>query len=319
MSGSSRYIKKALEEINENKQKQELIAKSKLDGLYIKYPYLNEINRSIAQVFNKAMQEMLNSNENATQTSKQISLQLQEEKRKFFKDNGIDENDLKPKFSCFSCEDSGYFNGKICDCVRLKAAQLMYDELNSTVPLENSTFELFDLKYYPNVDTSKGNPSVVMGRILNICKKYADNFSLNSKSLLFFGKTGLGKTHLSLSIANEVIKKGYSVVYGPISTLINKIESEHFSRENKKETLSNIIDSDLLILDDLGCEFSTSFTISVMYEIINSRILNKKPTIINTNLTIDELEKMYQQRLVSRIYGSYKLFEFIGQDIRTLK
>ena len=124
---------------------------------------------------------------------------------------------------------------------------------------------------------------------------------------------------MSLAIANDVIKKGYNVVYGPISKIIGNIEKEHFSSGDDRVTLQNVLDCDLLILDDLGTEFTTQFVSASLFDIVNSRILNKKPTIINTNLDFEELKQRYTDRLVSRISGNYRMLEFFGEDIRTLK
>ena len=136
---------------------------------------------------------------------------------------------------------------------------------------------------------------------------------------MFFGRTGLGKTHLSLSIANEVIAKGYNVVYAPIARVLQQIEREYFSREYKdSKTLESGINCDLLIIDDLGTEFKTSFVTSTIYDIINSRILSGRPTLINTNLSLEELENQYSERVVSRISHGYKKFTFVGEDVRTL-
>ena len=178
-----------------------------------------------------------------------------------------------------------------------------------STPLEKSTFQNFDLDKYPD------NTRNIMSKIFDYCKNYAYNFEVNNDSLMFIGNTGLGKTHLSLAIAGVVIEKGYGVIYGSLSNILSKIENEHFS-SNSTSTIDSVCNCDLLIIDDLGTEFSTPFTRSTVYEIINHRQLNSKPTIISTNLNIDELEKAYTQRVVSRICGKYRCFEFLGNDIR---
>ena len=152
------------------------------------------------------------------------------------------------------------------------------------------------------------------------CKNYADNFSLKSPSLILYGATGLGKTHLSLAIAGEVIGKGFGVIYGSAQNLLNRLENEKFGRSGQDgDTLSLLLECDLLILDDLGAEFSTAFTLSAIYNIINSRMLASLPTIISTNLEPGELDKKYDQRIASRILGSFTPVYFCGRDIRQLK
>ena len=106
--------------------------------------------------------------------------------------------------------------------------------------------------------------------------------------------------------AYYLAKKGYNVVYGPISKIIGNIEREHFSG-NDRTTLTNVLDCDLLIFDDLGTEFTTSFVSSTIFDIVNSRILKNKPTIINTNLEFDELKQknVMASLLENKIFQRY--------------
>ena len=135
-----------------------------------------------------------------------------------------------------------------------------------------------------------------------------------------FGKTGLGKTHLSLSIANEVLKKGYNVLYDSAMNYLNQIEKEHFGRDiSGKDTLSVLLTADLLILDDFGTEFEKSFYVSVIYNIINTRLNRGLPTIISTNLYHEEILEKYGERIFSRLFTVYKSMEFVGTDIRLIK
>ena len=131
-----------------------------------------------------------------------------------------------------------------------------------------------------------------------------------------YGKTGLGKTHLSLAVANRVLEKGYSVIYDSIINILQKIEREHFSRDHNYETLDLVMKTDLLILDDLGTEYESQFYSSTIYNIINTRLNSGKPTIINTNLELSVIRRRYDERVVSRITGVYRCMEFKGEDVR---
>ena len=150
---------------------------------------------------------------------------------------------------------------------------------------------------------------------------YAKNFTKSSKSILMKGETGLGKTHLSLAIANEVINKGYSVVYVSAPDILSKLEREHFSYGSSKEQeiMQSLLECDLLILDDLGTEFITQFSSTAVYNLFNSRINLCKPVIINTNFGVKELEQNYSQRFVSRAKATCDVLNFIGTDIRFMK
>lgn len=318
MGISGEYILKSLEKVKENREKQILIASDKKDKIYREYPELSEFDKKIAEIFQNSMKELVAGKDVDFDSVEKESLSVQEAKKAFIKSNNIDLSAVEPVFDCEKCSDTGYYNGKICDCVKQKAISLSYDKLNKDVSLENYTFDKFNLDYYPKTDKSGVNPNQIMTKIRSYCVKYAKEFTPNSDSLLFFGKTGLGKTHLSLAIANDVIKKGYNVVYGPISRIIGNIEQEHFSNNNDNDSMNSVLNCDLLILDDLGTEFLTSFVASSLFDIINSRILNGKPTVINTNLDIEELKQKYSDRIVSRICGSYRIMQFFGEDIRNI-
>ena len=256
----------------------------------------------------------------------QQSKNLREETETLLTNAGYDKNALEPAFTCPVCKDSGSIevdNKTItCECFKELLKECACKEVNSLSPLNLSTFESFDLSYYPDADNAEGvNPRRRMTQILNYCKNYAVNFTPDAKSILMRGATGLGKTHLSLSIANEVLKKGFSVAYVSAPDILFQLERAHFSYDyaGEQEIISTLTDCDLLIIDDLGTEFTTNYTTSQIYNFFNNRILRQKPIIINTNYTIKELEKEYTQRFVSRVMGTCDKLDFVGKDIRPVK
>ncbi len=203
----------------------------------------------------------------------------------------------------------------MCDCLRSLLKQLAYARMGEVSDIGNCKFENFSLDYYP-----APGPRKVMGEILSLCREYAAGFSLKSESLLMMGGTGLGKTHLSLAIARAVIDQGFDVFYIPVQNLMSQLEHEKFSRSgDEKDSLSFVLEADLLILDDLGAEFPTQFTSATIYNIINSRMIEGRPTIINSNLDMKTIEARYSERTVSRLIGGYKILPFAGTDIRVLK
>lgn len=225
---------------------------------------------------------------------------------------------LDIKFNCCNCKDSGYVDGTMCNCLKTLIKKITYDNLNKLSPLSLSTFESFDINLYPDKNSSDGvNVKMHMEKVFAFCKNYASTFCNHSENLFMQGATGLGKTHLSLAIANAVINLGHNVIYVSAPNIISKLEKEHFSHHfQADETEKHLVECDLLILDDLGTEFQTSFSSSTIYNIVNSRIMYQKPTIISTNLSVKEIQTAYSKRLVSRIMGNYKRLFFIGNDIR---
>ncbi|HCT16435.1 MAG TPA: ATP-binding protein [Ruminococcaceae bacterium] len=246
----------------------------------------------------------------------EINLNAQSQRRLFLKKAGFPEDWLDVHYSCPKCEDKGFVNGIMCDCFKDLLKSLEYEKLCSKLPVGSCRFDNFKLDYYP--DGAGTSPRRRMESVLNYCKTYATDFSRRSPSLLLYGKTGLGKTHLSLAVAGKAVESGYGVIYTSAQNLFNKLEKEKFGRSdgNTEET---ILDCDLLIIDDLGAEFTTQFTVSALYNIINSRELEGKPTIISTNLTPEQLTSAYSERIASRILSNFVMLYFDGSDIRQIK
>ena len=252
---------------------------------------------------------------------RETNLYMQQRKRELFREAGLPEDYDQMHFSCPDCQDTGYADGKMCHCLKEILSGLMLERLFRTANTDKITFETFSLDYYPDEPLPGKNFSAryVMRRALEKCRTYAREFTPASRSLFFQGATGLGKTHLSLAIASEVIRKGYNVLYTPAQSLLENLERERFRRGNENYSLDFVLDCDLLILDDLGAEFSTSFSASAIYNIINSRLIEARPTIISTNLTLAEIESKYTPRVLSRISGGYDSIFFYGKDIRVLR
>lgn len=309
MSYNSEYYAKAISIIKNRKKQRDNEYSAKLSALYEAIPELKKIEIELSNLGARAMNAALEGKSDELEILKQKSEALAAKKNEILKSA-----DLKaPENNCALCSDTGYVGGKVCECVSALAKELVFSDLSAKTPIANHTFEAFSLDYY------EGEDKKVMTSIYNFAQDYAETFSKNSDSLLFLGGVGLGKTHISLSIINKVTEKGFGVVYDSAQNLFNKIEKEHFSYSGSSEVIDAVLSCDLLVIDDLGTEFITSFTVSQLYNIINSRINGHLPTIINTNLDFSEIEKNYTPRVLSRILGNYKVKAFKGEDIRIKK
>lgn len=246
----------------------------------------------------------------------EINLEAQAQRRLLLKSNGFPEDWLDVHYTCKKCEDKGFASGIMCGCFKELLKSIEYEKLCSKLPVGNCRFDNFKLDYYP--DGAGTSPKKRMESVLNYCKAYAADFSRRSPSLLLYGKTGLGKTHLSLAIAGKAVEEGYGVIYSSAQNLFNKLEKDKFGKADAN-TEEAILDCDLLIIDDLGAEFTTQFTVSALYNIVNSRELEGKPTIISTNLMPEQLTKAYGERIASRILSNYVMLYFDGSDIRQIK
>lgn len=252
---------------------------------------------------------------------RQKSEALIEKRSIILKKNGYSENAMQPQYVCPACHDSGFINGRLCNCHRQLLKDIMKSEVAKFAPLDKCTFDNFNLEYYSNsaMDNSIV-PRAKAEKIFDTARKYAQNFTTDSKNLMFIGGTGLGKTHLSLAIANVVINKGYSVCYGTSQNVCDDLQAEQFGRgDDAYYSKDMVLNADLLVLDDLGTEIDNQYSIAILYNIFNTRILAGKPTIISTNFNIPALEKRYDNRITSRLTGEYVLFHLFGSDIRNMK
>lgn len=319
MGYAKQIYKQAAAELKARREQAQATAALHKKQFAEKCPAVLDIEAEMAKTGLEAV-KAVGAGENAleiVQNLAKYNLELQKKRKELLTENGFAEDFLLPKYTCSICEDTGVQNGEPCTCYQSLLKTLAYKELAAETPLKLCDFDSFSLSRYS--DKADANGTVVreeMREILSRCKTYAQEFSPASESLFFVGRTGLGKTHLSLAIAQTVIQKGYGVVYGTAQNLLSKLEKERFGQAENQDTESLLLDCDLLILDDLGTEYTTNYIVSAVYNIINTRMLRGRATIINTNLPITQLEKKYTDRVVSRILGNYTVFHFQGNDLR---
>lgn len=248
---------------------------------------------------------------------------LQDQKTALLADIGLTPQDLEPPYHCPRCEDTGLDGGRRCSCfqelIRLESCR----SLPSAAQEGRYAFDNFDLSYYPDTPDRTGvSPRKAMANILERCRQYAVGFSDHSPSLLFQGRTGLGKTHLSLAIATQVAAQGNAVLYTPVQGLIDRYERVRFDKSptpQDREFIELTPRCDLLVLDDLGAEFLSSFSQSVLYNVLNDRIMAQRPMLLSTNLEPAQLSASYGDRIASRILCESVAYTFYGNDIRLEK
>lgn len=232
---------------------------------------------------------------------------------------GYAENAFQPRYACPLCQDTGMRAGNPCSCVAEIARRLRREEINAASPLGLCQFSTFDVsRYSADVEPELGiSARAYMEKLLHYCENYAQKFSSKSTNLLFMGHTGLGKTHLALAIADAVLGGGHDVLYTSAAALAARLGREHFDYDSSDEWLNACQEADLLILDDLGTEYITPLTISVLYELINTRMLTERPTIYTTNITDQSVfVARYTEKVASRMLGGCKIFKFFGTDQR---
>lgn len=283
------------------------------------HPEFRQAEREMANLAAAGLKAALSGDEPQIQALRKRHDEARARRDNLLKDDGLTIDSFAPQYHCPRCQDTGKVEGKVCACVLSLEREMLAKALGGGTPLADSDFGLFSLEYYPVEADERGiSPRRRMEQVLSRCREYAASFDLQAGNLLFSGATGLGKTHLSLAVAKEVTAKGYFVLYGSAQNFLENLEREHFGKKDG-ETLQQLQQCDLLIFDDLGTEFASPFVVSSVYNIINTRILASRPTIVSTNLSLREIESRYTERLLSRFVGCYEMLEFAGRDVRVLK
>ena len=300
-------------------------ARRRADELHEKLPDLAAIDRSLSDVAFRVMEATMNTpageqREKRLEAIRSEMKQLQADRRRLLEAAGYPADYTDVRYECPLCSDVGCTtDGKMCACMKKKLILAGMESSGAAELMKTQSFGTFDLSYCA-VDE---NTLQRMTHVLNVCREYAAGFTPDSPSLLFIGATGLGKTHLSTSIAAEVIRAGYDVVYEPAQDLFLEFERQHFgkngSADSGEDPTARYFDCDLLIIDDLGTEMTTQFTISVFYNLLNTRIIHRRPMIVNTNLTQEDLRRRYADRITSRLFGEFTPLLFVGRDVRAAR
>lgn len=300
-------------------------AERRTKELHQKIPELEEIDAALSETGLKLFKTSLNGREGLTERIAELrkeNLEMQKIRAECLKYHGYPEDYTAPKYECTECMDTGFIGTKICTCMKKKLILAGFESSGISELIKTQSFETFSLNYY------KSNPQdyEAMKNILNFCKSYSDKFSIAAdpssakQNLLLCGHTGLGKTHISTSIAKVVIERGFDVVYETAQNLMSDFEYERFGRgfnEDADELRTDkYFSCELLIIDDLGTEMANQFTIASLYNILNTRLNRRLPVIINTNLTQVELRKRYADRITSRLFGEFIPLQFKGNDVR---
>ncbi len=322
MGFDSRFYDQAERELKDIQSRNAAVLEMRIKETETRFPVTGELRRAIAATSGKLIALIADRSGDIKPKLRELELEnlsLQEKLRLELVRAGYPEDYLDPIYSCRKCRDTGTYEGRLCSCFMERVKKAASDELNASSPLKLCGFDEFRLSYYDDSDhTSLGATArKIMEKNLELCRKYAEDFHLPYSSILMRGRTGLGKTHLSLSIAKTVLEKGYSVIYGSAPDLFRRIEKEHFGNSGG-DTLDMLIKTDLLVLDDLGAEFESKFYVSAFYNILNDRMNSQLPTIISTNLELPELETRYGERISSRLSTMTKPI-FVGSDVRMLK
>ena len=284
---------------------------ARTDEIYEKFPRIREIQEAMSACSIRQAERLFDEEPDALEILRQELSSLRAEKEQILKKAGYPVDYMEMQYTCPDCKDTGYVGQKKCHCFRQKEIELLYSSSRLQSVLEKENFSTLSYDVYDETQRTSMPP------IIRTCQEYALNFRKDGKSMLFYGSVGTGKTFLSNCIDKELLDKGFSVIYFTSFQLFELLSGAiSGGSENFRQAYEPLLESDLLILDDMGTELSNTFTVSKLFQILNERMLAGKSTIISTNLSLQDFRDIYSERVFSRITSSYTLLKFTGSDIR---
>lgn len=320
----SKTIKDILEDYKRQQVLNKMAQKERKLALYEQFPEIADVDLQMSKIGAEISKAILKSPRQTrimlTELEQTLD-HLKREKANILTRHNIPLDAFEMTYTCHLCHDTGFIeNQKRCRCFNQKLIDLGYEMSNIRKQLEKQNFDHFDLGVFSDAPHSK-EPLSQRENMMNILSE-AENFVKqfpSNQNMCFYGASGLGKTFLCNCIAKSLIDKGHLVIYQTPFTIIQLIEKKTFTDKNNplvQIAYEQLFEADLLIIDDLGTESANTFTISEFYNIINTRILGEKSTIISTNIKLSEIASFYNDRIDSRIKGHYQLVKFFGPDIR---
>ena len=323
------YSKSVIDAVAEDYARKEASSErsrdARLSEVYAVCPLLRAIDEELQGVSLEILSAISLGKDACQEKIAQIrerNMSLQKKRAELLVENGFSADYTDFKYECDKCRDTGYVNGFLCSCYRNALRIKSYEHSGIGSLLEKQSFESFSLDYYTGADKE------LMRANFDDLISFADNFSTDKRSFLLFGGTGLGKTHLSTAVAKRLLDNGYDVIYETAQNIFYDFEKDRVelsrSRFDYNATPTELLadkylECELLIIDDLGTEMISAFTISCLYNIINTRLNKGLPIIASTNLTGQEIRKIYNDRITSRLLGEFCVKQFSGTDVRRQK
>lgn len=319
MSFNRENYKRIKEEYDGKYLKAREAAKIRREQIHTALPEVAEIDRELSDMGLSLIAATMKGDSALVQKLRDGNTALLEKRGELLVLAGFPADYTEIKYECGLCGDTGAVDNVMCTCMRRRLVEAGIESSGMSDLIKTQSFNNFSLDYYRQNERVFSTMSAIFGML----RRYADEFSPEtSGNIAMFGGTGLGKTHLSSAVAGRVIERGHDVYYVSALSLFANFEMRRFGNSTSNSAdgdTSRYFDCDLLIIDDLGTEMTNQFTTSCLYDVINSRLNKKKPTVISTNLGQDEFRARYWDRITSRVLGEYMVLPFCGTDIRSQK
>ena len=326
MTYDPKVLRRATARFEDDKQRRAEQFFARRKTLYAREPRLEEIDRTLTHTMAQIVASGLRRGADARSALaalREQNLALQRERGEILHTLGYPVDALIETPACEKCGDTGWDAGRMCRCLRAYYTREQNAELSRMLDLGAQSFDAFDVTLYSATETFNRRRTARenMEHNRDVCYGFARYFPSKVRNLLLSGSPGLGKTFLSACIAREVSERGFSVVYDTATHVFSRFEAQKFDRadESADSDVDRILRCDLLILDDLGTEMTGPMVQSALYQIVNTRMMQKRATVISTNLSPQKIGERYGEAILSRIWGEYEFLPFYGEDIRKLR
>ncbi len=313
-------------EYEKKRDRQQRDRQRRIDEVYKKIPAIKRIDEDIERVSLSMAKKIIQNPQGyksiAEETKNSIE-SLKMEKAFLLTESNIQSDYMELNYYCSTCKDTGYLeSGEKCNCLKQELASRAYRMSNIGGVLQKENFKTFNIEVFSNnkFPGEDMTPRENMVDIVGIAEGFIDHFDeANGENLLFYGTTGLGKTFLCNCIAKALLDKNKIVIYQTAFTILDILERRKFGKDTSEVNdyqYNLLFDADLLIIDDLGTEVTNTFTNAEIFNIVNTRIIAGKKTLISTNLTPSEISDIYSDRVFSRILARFVPLKFYGMDLR---
>ncbi len=327
MSMTKSDYNKIMRAYDQRKATNSQLQNKRMEEVFSNIPQLETIHKKISSLGLTAIQKTIANPEHKATYAQELTLnldKLKQQKATLLKNNGYPADYLEPIYTCSDCKDSGYIQNQKCHCLKQAIIDYAYEQSNLKQILEKENFSTFSFDYYSKEKDSKTGMSSFenMRSVHQACLNFVEDFNTTFNNLILYGRSGLGKTFLCNSIAKELLDQGKTVIYLSSFQLFRLFENYRFHKEEEivtNDDIETIFQCDLLIIDDLGTEFNNALTSAELFNCLNSRLMNRRATVISTNLNPNEWVNKYSERIVSRIFGYYTQLKLFGSDIRLMR
>ena len=317
-------IKSLLDEYARKQVKDQAEAQKRLDEAVSLDPVIDALRSNAYAIASKALNEGFSSGtadwSSISEKMRRAGSENNLEIRRRLRGLNLPEDYLDIRYECDICKDTGYipdtYPSKFCECFERRLKQAMFED-GSMAGLDQENFDSYD-----ETLVQKANPETAASLLgaRDYCVKYAYEYPDNARpNLVLSGPGGVGKTFLLNCVFEKILERGHTGVRLTAYRLFEIMRKKHFGAADDSDKFDEIIDSPLLVIDDLGTEpMLKNITVEYLFTLLNERNAANRHTLVATNLSHNGIQERYGERVASRLFdnGRNMLIIMKGTDLR---